>query len=265
MRTVTALLGVLCAAFCLGLADNARSSTFSSEITDFWWNANESGWGINVTLQNDTAYATFFVYDSAGNPTWYSVALNWQGNYVWSGPLYAIRGPWFGGPFNPANVATRAVGVATFTLSDLGHATLTYTVDGVPVSQSVTRTTWKNENYSGSYAGGYSIRASGCFPVTLNGVQEEVGLVSVTHTGSNVSMSLTGTIDGLSCSFSGSYTQTGKLGQIDGSYSCNDGTHGTFSAFEMTPTITGFTAQVQGRNQYCAQWIGNFGGIKRAL
>jgi hypothetical protein len=155
------------------------ASAVSSDITDFWWVANESGWGVNVTLQHDTAFATFFVYDAAQNPVWYSTALTNQGNLVWSGPLYANRGPWLGGAFNPALVTNRAVGTARLALLDLNTATLTYTVDGVPVTKTVTRTTWKNENYTGNYAGGFSIRATGCSPSSLNGLREEGGTISV--------------------------------------------------------------------------------------
>jgi hypothetical protein len=72
------------------------------------------------------------------------------------------------------------------------------------------------------------------------------------------------TRSGTSCSFSGGYSQAGKLGQVQGTYSCTDGTHGTFVAFEMMPTISGFTARVQGQNQYCSQWSGYFGGLARA-
>lgn len=66
-----------------------------------------------------------------------------------------------------------------------------------------------------------------------------------------------------SCTFSGTYGQTGKLGQVEGNYSCSDSTAGSFLAYEMTPTIDGFTAAITGQNQYC-QWSGTLGGIVRA-
>ncbi len=249
----------------LGVGQDARASTFTSDITDFWWNASESGWGLNVTLQNDIAFATFYVYDTAGNPTWYSVALMWQGDFQWSGELYAHRGPWFGGAFNPSNVANRIVGAATFTLSDVNHATLMYTVDGVPVSEDVTRATWKNEDLTGAYAGGWSINSSDCFPASLNGLREDLGTIALAHTGSSVTLTLSGTPSGAACTFAGIYSQYGKLGQIEGSYSCSDGAGGDFFAYDVSATVNGFSGAMQGRNQYCAQWSGYVGGIKRAL
>jgi hypothetical protein len=45
-----------------------RASTVSTDITGMWWVPTESGWGVNITLQNDLAFATFFVYDAQRNP-----------------------------------------------------------------------------------------------------------------------------------------------------------------------------------------------------
>ncbi len=122
---------------------SAFASAQTTEITDMWWIADESGWGINVILQNDVAYLTFFVYDSSKNQIWYSAPAKYQGAIgiggaqVWSGNLYETHGPWFGGAFNPGVVVVRQAGTATFSLESINHSTLTYTVDGVAVSKFV--------------------------------------------------------------------------------------------------------------------------------
>jgi hypothetical protein len=54
---------------------NARASTTTSEITDMWWNPAESGWGVNIILQNSVVFATFFVYDANHNPVWYTAPV----------------------------------------------------------------------------------------------------------------------------------------------------------------------------------------------
>src|SRR5437588_7218298 len=59
---------------------NARASTNTSEITDMWWNPAESGWGVNIILQNSVVFATFFVYDANHNPVWYTAPLYKQGS-----------------------------------------------------------------------------------------------------------------------------------------------------------------------------------------
>jgi hypothetical protein len=240
----------------------AAASTYTSEISDMWWNPAESGWGVNIVLQNNVAFATFFIYDGQRNPVWYTAQLTYASNLTWTGPLFATTGPWFAGPFVASTVTARQAGTATFRLQYLDQASFTYSIDGMSVTKSLQRQTWTNENYSGTYAGGYSVRTSGCNPSYFNGVTDAAGYLTVTH--SNASFSMLSNSNLGTCTFSGIYRQTGKLGEVDGSYSCSSGERGTFSMFEMTPTISGFTARVQGTNQYCAQWSGYAGGILRA-
>jgi hypothetical protein len=261
MRLVAIVLAVA-----MGFASlPARPSTQSSEITDMWWNPAESGWGVNVILQRDVAFLTFFLYDQAHAPVWYTAQLQYQGANasgasMWSGQLYATTGPWYGGAFPSSQVSLRQAGAASFTLSTLNQAALSYTVDGVTVTKVVQRQTWTNENYSGTYAGGYSVRLS-CVPSSLNGVEEVAGLLSVSHNGTSIAISAVAASG--SCSFAGTYTQTGKMGGVVGTYTCVNGTRGTFQISEMTPTLSGFTARVSGNNQLC-QWSGSLGGISRA-
>ena len=251
----------LIAALCFALATSAQASTNSSEISDLWYAPGEDGWGVNIVLQNNVGFATFYVYDTNRNPVWFTAVLSFSSGYVWSGNLYADRGPWFGGAYDPATVAERQAGTASFTLQYLDQAILTYTIDGVTVNKSMKRLTFVGENYSGTYAGGYSVRLSGCTPSSANGIEEIAGYLAVTQTGTAFNISATAT--GLTCTFNGTYLQYGKLGQVDGTYSCSNGTSGPFQLVEMTPTISGFTARVSGHNQFC-QWSGYMGGIGRA-
>lgn len=244
----------------------AHASTATSEITDMWWNPNESGWGANIILQNNVAFMTFFVYDVAHNPVWYTSPLYFQGTdgtgaFVWTGNLYADTGPWFGGPFSTSNSTERQAGTVSFVLSSLDQATLSYTVDGVTVTKSVERQTWANENYTGSYAAGFSVRNFNCNPASRNGIGENVASLSVTQSGSTISMAVANALD--SCTYTGTYMQTGKLGQAQGTFTCASGDAGTFNFIEMTPTVTGFTARVSGADPFC-QWSGNVGAIHHA-
>jgi hypothetical protein len=255
----------IAAAFSLGCVfapmGSAFASTTTSEITDMWGTEGENGWGVNITLQNDVAFATFFVYDANRNPVWFTSDMRYQGSLLWSGGLFQSHGPWYGGPYDATTVTTRPAGSARFALTDLNHAQFTYAVDGVFVTEMLTRATWTNENFSGSYTGGYSLRSSACSPSAYNGIDEVAGVINIEQTGTNVAMSLTSS--DVSCSYSGIYSQTGKLGQMQGSYTCSNGTHGSFTSYEMTPTISGFTARIAGQSQYC-QWSGFMGGIARA-
>jgi hypothetical protein len=241
----------------------AQASTSSSEITDMWWNPGESGWGVNVILQNDVAFLTFFVYDTMGIPIWYTsdAHLVATGETVWTGKLYATNGPWFGGPFAAGNVKVRQAGTATFTVTALNQAVLTYSVDGVTVTKTLERQTWTNEDYTGEYLGSYSVTNTNCTVATLNGAEDVLGALSVTQNGAAASMTLTS--GGTTCTYSGTYVQTGKLGEVDGNFACTNGVQGSFALGELTPTISGFTGRIVGQNQYC-QFSGYFGGVRRA-
>ena len=52
-------------------ADLAKATNFQ----DLWYAApaeSESGWGVNLTQQGSTIFATWFTYDASGNPLWLS-------------------------------------------------------------------------------------------------------------------------------------------------------------------------------------------------
>ena len=262
MKRVHRMLQCLVVSMALAMG-TAQASTVSSEITDMWWNPGESGWGLNVILQGDVAFLTFFVYGANGTPTWFTsdAHLATNGQAVWSGNLYATNGPWFGGPFAAGNVHVRTAGTATFSIVSLNQATLTYTVDGVTVTKTVERQTWTSEDYTGQYIGGYSVSNTNCNPINLNGVEENGGSVSVKQNGSAIT--ITSTTASATCTYNGTYAQMGKLGQVTGAYSCSNGVQGQFALVELTPTISGFTGRYEGQSQYC-RFSGYFGGVRRS-
>ena len=112
-----------------------------SNYQDTWWNPAESGWGLSIVHQDNTLSAALSTYDLAGNNLWLvsPAILQPDGSYL--GALYRTSGPAFNAqPFTPitgANIAT--VGTMRFTFSDGISGTLAYTVNGVPVSKSITR------------------------------------------------------------------------------------------------------------------------------
>jgi serine protease len=114
----------------------------ASNYQDLWWVpfGAESGWGINVTQQGNTIFATWFTYDVDGSPLWLSVTANNTGPGVYSGQLFRTTGPAFSAvPFNPALVALTAVGTATLTFANGNEAAFDYTVNGVVQAKQLTR------------------------------------------------------------------------------------------------------------------------------
>lgn len=120
--------------------------TKATNNQDLWWAAGgtESGWGINLTQQGTTIFATWFTYDLNRNPLWYSVTAEQTGPDIYSGTLLRTTGPAFNAvPFNPGVVGRTAVGAATFTFANGNAGTFAYQVnDGANIatqSKAITR------------------------------------------------------------------------------------------------------------------------------
>jgi lysyl endopeptidase len=120
----------------------ATMATFNN-YTALWWNAAESGWGLNVNHQGDVAFATLFTYDSNGAPMWLVMSGGTrQGNSdTFTGDLFRTTGPAFNAsPFTPIGAANLTrVGSMTLNFAGSNNATLAYSVNGVNVNKVIER------------------------------------------------------------------------------------------------------------------------------
>jgi hypothetical protein len=114
----------------------------ATNFQDLWWNPTESGWGINITHQDDTLFATLFTYDAAGRDLWLVMSAGYRqadGSYL--GDLFRTAGPAFDAnpfrPIGPEDIAT--VGTMRLRFSDGENGTLAYTYGGASVSKAITR------------------------------------------------------------------------------------------------------------------------------
>jgi hypothetical protein len=213
IRTLLALL-LVCA------------QTASAHIwTDWWWDPQQSGWGVNIGQQHDTVFLAVFVYGTDGTPRWYSGAAvrdgpgNASGFPVFQGTLYESTGPWFGGFFDPARVGSRVVGTVTFSPSSPYHAQLAYSVDGVNVSRRIERFTWRHVPVAGTYYGTLLLRRDGCATGVPVGQTESIEM-RVTETvdagGVTGEASIVLIESGVqTCTLAGSYRQWGSLYQVE--------------------------------------------------
>ena len=107
---------------------------------DLWWaGAAENGWGLSIIEHRDVLFILIYAYDAQGRAVWYVISNGtWLGN-AYTGAIYSPRGTpfyvydasrWAPGP---------ALGSATFTFTDAGHATLDYTIGGVIGHKAITR------------------------------------------------------------------------------------------------------------------------------
>jgi hypothetical protein len=119
--------------------------------TDLWWNAAESGWGINI-IQHGAGpiFATWFVYGNDGKPDWYVVPGGQWTSEGFSGKIYRTTGPAFAlcpprtpcNPvFNPAAVGVTEVGTAVFGFNnqDSTKGSLNFTIDGLVFQKEIVR------------------------------------------------------------------------------------------------------------------------------
>jgi len=115
-----------------------------SNYQDLWWNPNESGWGVNITHQGNTLFATLFTYTNSGRDGWLVASgLARQADGSYSGPLYLTSGP----PFNAqpwSSIAVSEVGTMGFRFTSGNSGTLTYSVLGTTVVKSIQRQVFGN-------------------------------------------------------------------------------------------------------------------------
>jgi len=89
LRTVIAAIAVACAL----AAPTAHAAATANEVADLWWNASESGWGIQLSQQHETVFATMYVYGPDGSPDFYVAVLDPASAVAWSeGSSTARRG-----------------------------------------------------------------------------------------------------------------------------------------------------------------------------
>ena len=259
MKRIAACLLSLCL-----FSPFAFANTFTTDLTDLWWNENESGWGVTATHQREVVFLTFFVYGVDSRPTFYTgqasyVSQSANGALIFSGPMYDTSGPWFGVPFNPNLVTVRQGGTVTFT-AFVDAATLTYNVDRTVVNKSLTRQTFRNNDLTGSYAGVFRQVSSGCSNSANNATVESI--VGVAITNSLTSLAMTTNENGSICEYTGNYRQSGRMGSSSGSFIC-PGRTGSYDMVEIEANPSGITGRFSAQSNLCSQISGRLAIVKR--
>ncbi len=262
----------------LAFAMPARATTYSIDFSDIWWNAAESGWGINVIQRSDIIFATMFVYGPDNTARWYSATLRPvspqpNGLTRFTGAMIRTTGPWFGTPvFNPNTVTVTPVGNITLSFNSPVTGQLQYDVDGVQVTKEITRQPFGTENLTGQYVGGMYAIASQCQNASLNGPAYIPGVITVTQPTVNNQLRANFRVDFVVggteavCIFNGPYQQIGKLATVSGgTFSCTVGNQnsssGTFTMTALDAQVNGFHSTFTGGDQFC-RYNGRFGGVR---
>jgi hypothetical protein len=126
-------------------ANNSGEGTVPAvNFSGMWWSEFESGWGLNI-LQGPTnqLFATWFVYDAAGMPTWYTLELGtWHVNWIeteYSGSIYRYTGPYFATTFDPNKVVGTLIGTGTLEFGNFNSGRLIFTIAGNSTYKWITR------------------------------------------------------------------------------------------------------------------------------
>lgn len=111
---------------------------------DLWWNAQESGWALNVFQAGEKLFLVWVVYDTDTRPTWFVVpAGTWtrdsENVLRFSGTAYRTQGPPWPGSFDPAAVVVTPVGTADFAPRGTNRAQFSFTISGVTRSKELER------------------------------------------------------------------------------------------------------------------------------
>lgn len=234
------------------------------DLSDMWWNPQESGWGVEFVQQRDVIFAGLYVQGADGRPVWYTAAMNFQGlgpqhvDMTYSGDLYETTGSWFGSASFGAAI-NRKVGTMSVTSPDMTTGTLAYSIDGVAVSKAIRRFTFRYEEYAAAYSGAHSVTLSKC----TNPAEDGTRTVPTTYTFALVGTQMTvqATDSAKSCTYSGTYTQDGRLGRLQSTYTCSNGEVGAMALHEMNVQRFGLMGQLFGTNNRGCHIEGTFAAV----
>jgi len=115
-------------------------------MSGLWWNASESGWGVNLIRQFGIVFVTMFTYDSAGLPVWY-VASNCEvSGEGCSGELYKVTaGSELTEDWNGDNLNVDPVGTISFLFTGRNDGTMTFEINGVSGTKVIERQIWATQ------------------------------------------------------------------------------------------------------------------------
>lgn len=114
--------------------------TNSMNMTEMWWNPDESGWGASVIHRGNIMFIAVYTYNTSGLPKWYVVSRCEVSGSGCVGDLYDVTG---GVPltsvWNGAGIAGRVVGTFTMTFTDANHGIMEGKIDGVSWTKTISR------------------------------------------------------------------------------------------------------------------------------
>jgi hypothetical protein len=128
--------------------DSPYNPVVSTNFQGNWWESSgtESGWGIYLTHQEDTIFASWFTYDLDGSPMWLSATAGRMPDGKYHGDIIRTTGAPFNTiPFPSQQVNRSTLGALTLSFANGNHATFAYSVtlgsppSGISRTEQLTR------------------------------------------------------------------------------------------------------------------------------
>ena len=117
----------------------AGAAAAGDNYTALWGNANEPGWGLDLSHQGDIIFSSLYTYADDGKPMWlYGSNVARQPDGSFSGPIYRATGPAFYAQPWSANTPTQ-VGTMTLRFGSASSGALSYSFNGTTVTKTITR------------------------------------------------------------------------------------------------------------------------------
>lgn len=112
------------------------------DYTDAWWGGtSQNGWGVALIQEGSTLVGAWYTYSQSGQPVWYLIqGGQWTNSNTYSASLVRATGsPLIGTTYNAALFQGSVAGSITLVFTSATTATMTYTVDGVTQTKSISR------------------------------------------------------------------------------------------------------------------------------
>jgi hypothetical protein len=243
----------------------------ASDYSDLWWKPDESGWGMSLVHQGDTAFVLLFVYGADGEARWYVAsdarAVAYAGERpVFAGTLHRARGPWLGAPFDPSRVETAPVGSVSVEALSSGKVRVHYSAEGASGVKELVRLTWATPETEGFYLATFSLRQSLPNGVAY-GVMAFAADASLRLEGPALWIRAEDAL-GRTCEYTGERLQAGRIAHAAGTFQCTPGaggiagSSGTFEIEDLQVTANGFTGYLRTVSPGTRQ-SGPFSGTRR--
>jgi hypothetical protein len=215
------------------LLPSLAQAEWNDQLAGLWLNPDNPGWGVSVQQQGDHAIATVLTYGNNGQAKWYQardLRLPAWNPHIMDGPV-TVSGELLEGG------ASRSVGSIVLTFNNGYRDSLTYTIDAVPATYTISKFVFGGASLDGSFTGVQKLTSVGTYPgICLDADHTSaVRLTASTSADNTVRLVMTSD-DGATCTAQGVYYPADASPSINGRVQCTgvDGISDTdFSAGDV--------------------------------